>query len=100
MRRKQEWPAKGCGCKICKQNQYYLKMGRFDIPEKINNNGWEGYSKTTFGGIPKNTIMRESLGTAWGEKKETVEELKKQRDLVSETDFKITIKHLERNNKK
>ena len=68
MRRKQKF--QGCGCKICKQNQYYLKMGRFDIPEKIDNSvGWKNYSKTTFNGRTENTIMRESLGTAWENKK-------------------------------
>jgi len=67
MRKKQKF--QGCGCKICKQNQYYLKMGRFDIPEKVDNTGWERYSDSRFDSKSESTIMRQSLGIAWENRK-------------------------------
>ena len=92
MRKKQKF--QGCGCKLCKQNQYYLKMGRFDIPEKIDGFGWGKYNGSTFFGKEKTSLMRGSLGKSWGNDIEGVRELGRQENVTHKIDGKLEHKRI------
>ena len=65
----------GCGCQVCRKNQYYLKMGRLDTPVLEDGTGWEQYTKSTFHGKKVDEDnMRPTLSKSWGRDKKCVTE--------------------------